>query len=625
MAITFFGVATTPADNSGSSPGPTVTLTPPASMVDGDLVYVSVRYRDSAATISATPSNAGGQSWNAVSQYNTTNIRARVFWCRFNGTWSANPAFTVTSGTNNIDAQMLVFRPTSAAYTWTLESGPNSATYSAPSTPFTVTVTGRTTTAASTVSIAAWHSVDDNTWGTLSGTGWSKTSLGAQYRNNDTNDNSSTFAYNIQTTAGATNNVSQNQATLGGDAGSTSLHTFAETLVTAAVTGNAGTAAAGTLAISNTAEGLLGVVATAAAGTATVPGSGATNATGSPAGVAGTASAGALTVSLAPVAEPVGAGVAATAGSPVASTTVSIAGVSAAASAGTPAGIGASAGVVPIGGVAATASAGSLAKVITVAGIAGVQAAASVGAMAGLGAGIVNASGQPPGRFATAIAGELAISTTRPIDGVAAAVTAESLGASAVVEEIDGQSATSAAGATSQHMGAAIPWVAATALAGSPGPIGNTVASPTGVQAVATPGNAAGLTAGQAAGVPGGVAGAAAAGTLSAAWTRVAGVSGVAGVASAADVTVQGGDSSSTETFPSGVQAMAQVGIMTAGGAIASPFGVSAAASAGIATAAGLGAEPLFVQSITVVQEFDGMISVEQDLTIATLFAEPVP
>jgi hypothetical protein len=66
--------------------------------------------------------------------------------------------------------------------------------------------------------LASWSSADDNTWGTLTGTNWVKTSLSNQYRNLAGNDSSSTFAYQLQTTAAPTNNVSQTQLTVGNDA-----------------------------------------------------------------------------------------------------------------------------------------------------------------------------------------------------------------------------------------------------------------------------------------------------------------------------------------------------------------------------------------------------------------------
>ena len=223
MAITYFGSTSSPADN-GTSTATQITLTPPGSMADGDLVYVELWQRGTATfSVGVT----GGQSWNSLTRNTNTNIAHQAFWCRFNGTWGANPRFNFSAGTNT-NAFMIVFRPTSSSYSWAVDTAQSNNTFAAPSTPFTVTITGRTPTNNSNVSLAGWITADDNTWGTLSGANWSKTSLSAQYRNTSGQDMSATFAYQIQTTAAATNNVSQNQATLGGDAGNTTIITFYE-------------------------------------------------------------------------------------------------------------------------------------------------------------------------------------------------------------------------------------------------------------------------------------------------------------------------------------------------------------------------------------------------------------
>src|SRR5262249_55260713 len=58
-----------------------------------------------------------------------------------------------------------------------------------------------------------WSSGASNTWGSLTGTGWSKTGLSAQRRNTTTGQSHSA-AYNIQASAGATiNAVGQTQST----------------------------------------------------------------------------------------------------------------------------------------------------------------------------------------------------------------------------------------------------------------------------------------------------------------------------------------------------------------------------------------------------------------------------
>lgn len=228
MAIAFFGVASAPADN-GAQAGPTVAVTPPASMVAGDLVVVfqQIRTIDSEIEVSAR----GGQAWSSSQRAGSGTVErsSRVYWCRFNGTWATNPSFTNRAGsTTATTVVMLVYRPSDGAKFWVPDVWPVNATFAAPATPFTVTITGITTIKASTVSIAAWFTADVNTWDTLAGTGWEKTGLAAQYRNTTDLDQSATFAYQIKTAAGVTNNVSQNQATLGGDAGATFIMSFAE-------------------------------------------------------------------------------------------------------------------------------------------------------------------------------------------------------------------------------------------------------------------------------------------------------------------------------------------------------------------------------------------------------------
>lgn len=225
MAITHFGEASAPADN-GAQAGPgAVAVTPPASMQAGDLVLLIGQYRG-AVTLSV--SESGGQDWNSLAEISTTNVDVHIFWCRFNGTWSANPSLTNTSGTNALTVVMQVFRPSDSSKVWSVDVAQVETDFAAPTTPFTVTITGQTTVSASTVTFATWATADDNTWGSLSGTGWSKTGMAAQFRNTTGQDQSITFAYKIQTSAGDTGNVSQNQATLGGDAGTSSIVTFAE-------------------------------------------------------------------------------------------------------------------------------------------------------------------------------------------------------------------------------------------------------------------------------------------------------------------------------------------------------------------------------------------------------------
>lgn len=209
---TFFGVSAVPVDDVAAvNATTTITITPPASMLEGDLVVVYTQQRGNVAW---TNSTTGGQSWTNVGNNTATaNVSINTFWTRFNGTWAANPVFTNTGGTCT-SAVMLVFRPDVATNVWFTEQ----ITTTAAAAAATITVTGITPANPNNVTIASWMSADDNTWGTLTGTNWTKGTLSAQYRNTSGTDQSMTFAYQLQTTAAATNNVAQTQLTLGNDA-----------------------------------------------------------------------------------------------------------------------------------------------------------------------------------------------------------------------------------------------------------------------------------------------------------------------------------------------------------------------------------------------------------------------
>ena len=213
-AITYFGSASTPADNGANLTNPTV-VTPPASMQTGDLVVMVAQVRNTTGTI--TISATGGQTWTSETQQDASNARMRVFWCTFNGTWSANPSVTMGSTLDNI-LTMHVFRPTSGTNGWALDVAQSSANFSAPAASlYRVTVPSITTVTDGAVALAIWGSPDDNTWGGLT-PNWN--TLGsAQYRNTSGSDASQTLAYRVMPKAGATGAVSKNQTLNGGDAG----------------------------------------------------------------------------------------------------------------------------------------------------------------------------------------------------------------------------------------------------------------------------------------------------------------------------------------------------------------------------------------------------------------------
>ena len=219
MAITYFGSASTPADNGSNLADPTA-VTPPSGMQAGDLVVMEASSRDTA--LAHAISQAGGQTWTAHAQQGVTNRSVRVFTCTFDGTWTADPSVSAGSGFCN-SLIMHVYRPPGAGYTWAV----NVAQESAPGSGETWTITGQTTTGSDeTVTIASFSSFNDNTWGSLAGAGWAVAGA-AQYRNVAGQDQSSAFAHKIQTSAGATGDVSLTQLTLAGQGGLTWILTMA--------------------------------------------------------------------------------------------------------------------------------------------------------------------------------------------------------------------------------------------------------------------------------------------------------------------------------------------------------------------------------------------------------------
>jgi hypothetical protein len=214
MAITYHDSASTPADN-GTGTATTVAVTPPASMVTGDLV-VMYGYQRGTATMSI--SATGGQSWNTFGTGTSAvaTLAYGVFWCRWNGTWATNPSILFSAGTNT-NVVMHVFRPTDSGKSWAFEAQ-STGGFIDYSGAVAQSIGPAALSNASTVTIASWMSHDDNTWGTLTGSGWISTGT-AQYRNTSGNDTSSTYAHNIRTTAGTPANVSKTQLTLGDDPG----------------------------------------------------------------------------------------------------------------------------------------------------------------------------------------------------------------------------------------------------------------------------------------------------------------------------------------------------------------------------------------------------------------------
>jgi|GEM_PF-1330168 len=207
--ITYFNSASNPADNVGLSASP-VPVTPPAGMLAGDLVIMIANSRTSgiALAISAT----GGQTWTSETAIGT-NGTIRLFWCRYNGTWTANPSVSFSTSVNTT-VVMHVFRPMIGSNTWALNVTQTTGFFAAPLALRDVTITGITTIINGALAFFVWSSQDNNRWG-LQTAGWTNAG-GAQYRNTASSDSSQSAAYKIMETAGATGNVTNRELTAGG-------------------------------------------------------------------------------------------------------------------------------------------------------------------------------------------------------------------------------------------------------------------------------------------------------------------------------------------------------------------------------------------------------------------------
>jgi hypothetical protein len=219
--ITYFNSASTPADDGTNTANPTV-VTPPANMQTGDLVIMTAQIRAISGTLSIF--QAGGQTWTTEAQTNQSYARRRLFWCRFNGIWSANPSVSMGGSTSCNSVVMHVFRPSGTSYTWAIDVAQVAATFNAPSSPYTVTIPAISTLTGGALVFASWGVSAANTWGSLTA-GWEKP-WSAQYRNTSGSDCSQTSAYKVQAVAGNTGAVSQNESA--GTAGARLIIAFKE-------------------------------------------------------------------------------------------------------------------------------------------------------------------------------------------------------------------------------------------------------------------------------------------------------------------------------------------------------------------------------------------------------------
>ncbi|MGC4037671.1 MAG: T9SS type A sorting domain-containing protein [Chitinophagaceae bacterium] len=205
---TFVGVSSNPSD-AGSVVTSTVTIAPPSGTQVGDLIVIFAHYRATGATL--TVSTTGGQTWTSETANSGGTQTARVFWCRFNGTWAASPIISGGNGTNPLSAIMYAYRPTSSTSLWAIHVAQTTSS----TTNTAISITGLTTTLPNTVTMAFWASPAATTWGAVSGSGWVKPTFpvsATQVTNTGGSDQSHTGAYNIRASAGAVANTSQTQS-----------------------------------------------------------------------------------------------------------------------------------------------------------------------------------------------------------------------------------------------------------------------------------------------------------------------------------------------------------------------------------------------------------------------------
>ncbi len=207
----YYGSASNPADNGAANEPTTLAVTPPSNallgpMRAGDLVALIGLDRIAAPASPMAISATGGQSWTTADITGANTADIAIFWCQFNGTWTADPSiiFAAEGGTIPVSAVMHVWRPTEPG-TWRIDTAiAGGAEASASPT----VITGITLNKRDTVTLAAWLIPNISTWGTLAGAGWAVTGE-AQYRNSAGSDLSGTFAHFLSAAVVATGDVSK--------------------------------------------------------------------------------------------------------------------------------------------------------------------------------------------------------------------------------------------------------------------------------------------------------------------------------------------------------------------------------------------------------------------------------
>jgi len=220
-AIELVGAAKVPATDGGASFASVVAVTPPADMAEDDYVILVCAVTTGTASLSLTES--GGQSWvvetGIFAGGSGLNANFRIFHCRFNGSWTADPEIT-SSVAGGFVAVMTVWRNVDPITAFDLPLV--QAAYAAPGSPYDVTIAGATPRSDGALAIAIWGSANDQTWA-LQTEGWENLEGAAQWRGGDGafNDASLSIAVKVGERLVPTGDVTNRQTAFGGQNGFT--------------------------------------------------------------------------------------------------------------------------------------------------------------------------------------------------------------------------------------------------------------------------------------------------------------------------------------------------------------------------------------------------------------------
>jgi hypothetical protein len=233
LPMTIVGTARTPATDGAVSTATSASIIPPAGMEVGDMVLVFASARV-ATSVAITVSQTGGQGWTSnAGTGGGANPKLASFRAIFNGTWSANPAWSWGTTAATYQIWMVVVRGADASTLQfsidgnqgTTPEDWKSGTFVAPASPFDVTIPAGTwsTSTDNAMVFAAWTSADDNTWA-LQTPEWTNPAGQAQWRTmaaagSAGADSSLSVAYLTQATAGPLPAFTNQQTALGGDPG----------------------------------------------------------------------------------------------------------------------------------------------------------------------------------------------------------------------------------------------------------------------------------------------------------------------------------------------------------------------------------------------------------------------